>query len=508
VSAESAESTEVFALPALSPAAEPSDSESASVPTVPNPATVVQSGPENDAESSSDPAPRTAEGEDTQGEDSQQAPASEDEEASDEASSNAPSAATQREEQERRERPQEARAQDPPPQKQSEQQSKGQQQPEQATPERRVEARAGNEFTVRLPGDGWIYLGSAGDADIVRFEGKEVVEDETVFSFRAEKSGDYELRFQQQDVVSGTMDRTAVALEVSEGSDSPMAADGAEAAEGGEAGTAGNRQARSAADQQDAGQQAAGAEGSSGTRPEMEPREALEVLEQTRGSARSDSGGTASGGTASADGPGQTTGGDTESGAGPQSKQSEEYRRAIRSLTGASQDVPAELRQEIAAQAAALGEHGLAAEYWNRNASEENVPRDLQLEALRRLLDLRISQEDAQRADEALQRLTEAGELPEESTLLELGDMRREEGNTVGAIELYEQYLARNRDAPRADYVHYMLGQLYEQESKRRSMKRALENYEIVTDHYPLSRYFDEAQERAQYIDRHFFTIR
>ncbi|MCA1755634.1 MAG: hypothetical protein LC641_13260 [Spirochaeta sp.] len=111
-------------------------------------------------------------------------------------------------------------------------------------------------------------------------------------------------------------------------------------------------------------------------------------------------------------------------------------------------------------------------------------------------------------AEELLQRLLDAGYLPEAGLLQEAAERRAERGEIGGAIDLLEQRLSEYPSRNGRDRVHYLLGSLYEADSDRRNMQESRLHYSVVVNEYPRSRYLDESQRRINYQNRHFFEIR
>jgi hypothetical protein len=72
----------------------------------------------------------------------------------------------------------------------------------------------GSPVTITLPGIGWIYLPTADAEGKIRYVGKVMEEGNTVFSFALLEKGDYNLKFQQQDLAANTMRYNEVDLAV------------------------------------------------------------------------------------------------------------------------------------------------------------------------------------------------------------------------------------------------------------------------------------------------------
>lgn len=83
-----------------------------------------------------------------------------------------------------------------------------------AGPSRDASGSVGNPITVALPGTGWIFMPDESLAGKIRYLGKSVEDGETVFSFSAFEKGDYNLKFQQQDLAANTVRYDDVRLSV------------------------------------------------------------------------------------------------------------------------------------------------------------------------------------------------------------------------------------------------------------------------------------------------------
>ncbi|MDR3201412.1 MAG: hypothetical protein LBT68_08120 [Spirochaetales bacterium] len=83
-----------------------------------------------------------------------------------------------------------------------------------AGPSRRMSGIVGQTITVTLPGINWIYMPDEADAGKIRYIGKIVEDGSTVFSFSPFEKGDYELKFQQQDLAANTLRYDDVRLAV------------------------------------------------------------------------------------------------------------------------------------------------------------------------------------------------------------------------------------------------------------------------------------------------------
>ncbi|TVR92880.1 MAG: hypothetical protein EA428_03200 [Spirochaetaceae bacterium] len=133
---------------------------------------------------------------------------------------------------------------------------------------------------------------------------------------------------------------------------------------------------------------------------------------------------------------------------------------------------------------------------------------DMSPEELHAALELSLQEGRDIEAEEILQRLLDAGYVPEASLLRAGAERRAERGEIGGAIDLLEQYLVEYPSRSGRDHVHYLLGSLYEADSEYRNMRESQRHYGIVVNEYPRSRYINASQRRLNYQNRHFFEIR
>lgn len=82
----------------------------------------------------------------------------------------------------------------------------------------RAENTVGEELLVRLPGEGWLYLGEEGQSEHVRFLSQREQQGETLFRFRIGRPGEYELQFQRQELFSGRVAEHILQVAASDGS--------------------------------------------------------------------------------------------------------------------------------------------------------------------------------------------------------------------------------------------------------------------------------------------------
>ena len=95
----------------------------------------------------------------------------------------------------------------------------------------------------------------------------------------------------------------------------------------------------------------------------------------------------------------------------------------------------------------------------------------------------------------------------EPEALLLLAQTLYESDHYSESAQIYEHMLAISSRYRGRDRVYFMLGKLYETASLR-DEKKAHGFYSLLLERHPASRYYEEANERAQYLDRHFLRVR
>jgi len=80
-----------------------------------------------------------------------------------------------------------------------------------------------------------------------------------------------------------------------------------------------------------------------------------------------------------------------------------------------------------------------------------------------------------------------------------------EGGNVAAAIALLDQFLDQYPGG--SDEVYWLMGQFYEANSPSRNILLSLEYYRKLTNEYPQSRRFNDAQRRIAYLERFYINI-
>jgi tetratricopeptide (TPR) repeat protein len=325
------------------------------------------------------------------------------------------------------------------------------------------EAVVGDEVRLSLGDGGWVYLGEESGEDGLSFRRRYSENGETVFVFTVEAPGDYVVRFQRQDLDRGVFREERVAVDAR-----PEPAAGAEPA--------------ASAPEAEISEETSRSETPDASAPSVDLDEAYALLEEGRREA---------------------------------------------ALDAFLQSYPVgdpEVHGLIARLAYELGRWETARSHWSRNLDAgEPFARNARLGLFRTALETG----DAEAAWELFGQMDGEGSTdgaapvpgdrsaadlagaaaPDitEAELLRLGNLLLESADPSRAVGPLEAYMDAGGTSDDPAELYYRLGRLHED---RRDARAAMEYYRRVVDEFPLSRYWQRAEERVQYLRRHFFDIR
>lgn len=316
----------------------------------------------------------------------------------------------------------------------------------------------GDEVRLRLEDGGWVFLGEDGGREGLSFRRRFRDEGDTVFIFSADAAGDYVARFQRQDLERGVFRERRFAVDARP----QPASGGGVAAEAVRAADAGDEQMSVAGDTAD--------DGTIGQTQAADLEAAYALLEEGR------------------------------------------REEALDAFLQSYPPGDAEVHDTIAGLAFDLGRLETARSHWTRNLEGEGP------HAARARLGLFRTALAAGDADEAWEHFAalevemtggqgtdDAASGPTAGELLELGTLLMESDEPARAVEPFEAYMELGGTPEDPAALYYNLGRLHEEQ---RDARGALEYYRRVVDDYPLSGYWQPAEERMQYLRRHFFDIR
>ncbi|MFP4330534.1 MAG: tetratricopeptide repeat protein [Spirochaetaceae bacterium] len=95
-----------------------------------------------------------------------------------------------------------------------------------------------------------------------------------------------------------------------------------------------------------------------------------------------------------------------------------------------------------------------------------------------------------------------------DSSVLAFAESLRAEGRRAGALSLLEAYSRSGERESSLDEILYAMATLLEEPGETRDLRRAHSLYRRLVDEHPLSRYYGDSRQRAEYLERHFFLIR
>jgi hypothetical protein len=313
-------------------------------------------------------------------------------------------------------------------------------------------ARRGDQIAIDLEGSGWIYLGAQPGGSLrstarqgIEFLSRRDSAGKTSFSFKASEYGEYELSFQFQDNQRALLRNQVIHLQVLPEQDFEAALE---------------EQRQMWPEQPD------GAIAEPETAPEPVPGPPIEQA-------------------------------DILFDLGEYELALIEYKRHMRAGDPY-------LNDRLGACYAATGEHLAAVKYYRENLGLEGAYGDRAAVGLVRTA---VALEDSRLLLEALPSLFGLHSMPIGSELLEIARFQTEARSFATAVEALEQYLERYPDGTLRDEAYYRLARIYEGDSPYRDLESAREYYELLYESFPESVYADRAEERLNYLDRHFFLV-
>ncbi len=128
--------------------------------------------------------------------------------------------------------------------------------------------------------------------------------------------------------------------------------------------------------------------------------------------------------------------------------------------------------------------------------------------ARRKAVDLTGNGIDVSLLEDALDEMLERGEIDNTDNIFPAIEYLTENNRYETPIAVLEALYKEKKDSEEADRILYLLGSYYEKDSKARNLRKSLRYYEELYDKYPLSDYWDDAEDRINYIYRHFIHIR
>jgi tetratricopeptide (TPR) repeat protein len=304
----------------------------------------------------------------------------------------------------------------------------------------------GDTLGVTLDGRGWIFTGMAegNSTRDLSFVSRSNTPQYTDFIFQAEGFGSYILNFQKQDFASGSFETKRIAVHIVDSEEFARIVSGMK-------------------------------RGESGTSPGFrESRDSEEYLKERRDAAR-------------------------------RLLRLGRREEALEIYLDLDRPDEPEILDTIAELAFDIGRYETAREAWSENLSTEGGFRE---RALIGLTDIALRTGDIESLDEYAQELLGMTGAATEEQLYRTGLFYADRGRYGSAITFFEAYLERYYSGRDAGSVYYLLGTVYEKNTEYRDIKRARYCYRAVVNDYPTSIYWDQAQERLRYLDRHFFSVR
>jgi hypothetical protein len=189
--------------------------------------------------------------------------------------------------------------------------------------------------------------------------------------------------------------------------------------------------------------------------------------------------------------------------------ENERYREALEEYK--NQYVPGdpEIGPEIADRIATLSltfdKYNDALRFWDQNMETEGEYRD---RAVAGTISVAIAIGDETLFHSNIEDFLSIENVPIEKQLLEAALFAEENELNNTAITLLEEYIDRYPRSRTVDLAYFTLGRIYEKKSSIQDVKQAINYYTKIIENFPASEYWITAEERKEYLDRHFLHIR
>ncbi len=163
------------------------------------------------------------------------------------------------------------------------------------------------------------------------------------------------------------------------------------------------------------------------------------------------------------------------------------------------------INRRIAELSFSLKQYHRASSYWQKNMSFKGKIYD---QAVHGIVKAAVALKDQETLDLYLEEFIQIESVDIRNTLLEATEMEIEYGFLMTAVELLETYALKYPRGDDVDYVYFTLGTLYEKKSNIQDVEKAINYYTIVTEEFPASQYWLQAEDRKKYLKRAFLQIR
>ena len=181
---------------------------------------------------------------------------------------------------------------------------------------------------------------------------------------------------------------------------------------------------------------------------------------------------------------------------------SEEYKNQY--VPGDPETSPA-IADRMASLSLTFDKYNDALRFWNQNMETEGEYRD---KAVAGTISIAIAIGDDILFHSNIEDFLSIENVPIERQLLEAALFAEENELNNTAITILEEYIDRYPRSRSVDLAYFTLGRIYEKKSSIQDVKQAINYYTKIIENFPASEYWITAEERKEYLDRHFLHIR
>lgn len=185
-----------------------------------------------------------------------------------------------------------------------------------------------------------------------------------------------------------------------------------------------------------------------------------------------------------------------------------QYKKSLQAYLAAYKPGVPEVDARIAELYGLLGEHAYARRYWSRVLSEKSAIADnFHQKAVSGYMNSSVKLGDTAAASKYIDEYVAMETPPPRDSFFKLAKLLAGNGGGQDAekvLSRYEYWYGNNG----IDKTWFMLAGILEGPSAPHDIKRARTYYKLIRENFPLSRYFDEAGSKLEYIDRFYFDIK
>jgi tetratricopeptide (TPR) repeat protein len=168
-------------------------------------------------------------------------------------------------------------------------------------------------------------------------------------------------------------------------------------------------------------------------------------------------------------------------------------------------EISPEIADRIASLSLTFDKYNDALRFWEQNRETEGEYSD---KAVAGIITVAVALGDENLFHSYIEDFLSIEEIPVEKQHLEAARFAEKNELHSTAITLLEEFIDRYPGSRSVDLAYFTLGRMYEKKSSIQDVKQAINYYTIIIENFPASEYWIKAEERKEYLDRHYLHIR